>query len=74
MKVTYKGFEIEVKRDKCLAGYSMLYYTVFQIKNGLCLADSFEDSDETVREKIKQLKSLVDDYIENPDDYDQDVS
>lgn len=71
MRVSYKGFEVEVKRDKCLAGYSMLYYTVFQIESGFCLADGFEDSSETTRGKVKQLKLLIDDYIENPDGYDQ---
>lgn len=69
MKLIYKGFEIEVEREKCLAGYSMLYFTVMELDTLWFLVDSFEDSSETIREKIKQMKEIVDDYLKNPKDY-----
>jgi hypothetical protein len=71
MKSTYKGFEIIVKRDKCLGGWSMLYYDVFRIKDGYHLVGNFEDSAETVRGKIKQCKDIVDDYLADPKSYDE---
>jgi hypothetical protein len=72
MKVTYKGFEITVEREKCMAGYDLLYYHIMTPDEEFII-DTFEDSAETVREKIKQLKETVDDYIKNPEDYNNEL-
>lgn len=63
VKAIYKGFEINVERS------GILYFTVMELDTHWPLVDSFEDSSETIREKIKQLKEVVDDYLENPSDY-----
>jgi hypothetical protein len=60
MKVNYRGFELEAKREKCLAGYALLYYTAYI--DGYEYICSFEDSNETTIEKIRQLENMVDDY------------
>lgn len=41
--------------------------------NGYCCIEDFEDSEEYVRTKIKQLKSLVDDALgsNDPDYWDR---
>lgn len=70
MKTVYKGFEVEVKREKCLAGYPMLYFTVMRQSDGWYMIDSFSDSEDTVREMIADLKKSVDDYLENPEDWE----
>jgi hypothetical protein len=70
VKEQYKGFEINVEREKCLAGYSMLYYSIFHISDGWELTSGFEDSAETVQEKIEHMKEIVDNYLENPQDYE----
>ena len=70
MQVDYKGFKIDVRREKCLGGWSLLYYDIFRISDGYHLVGSFEDSAETVREKVKQCKEIVDDYLNNPQDYE----
>lgn len=72
MKVTYKGFEIDVSREKSLGGWSQLYYSVFT-PTGYELVCGFEDSDEKVKDKIEDLKETVDDYIKNPENYDEDI-
>jgi hypothetical protein len=69
MKINYKDFEIEVKREQCLGGWSMLYFTVIT-PTGYYLIDTFEDSSEKVRDKISQLKEVVNDYLENPQNYE----
>lgn len=69
MKIRYRGFEIEVKREKCLAGYNLLYYTVVR-DDGYFLIDRFSYSADTVREMIGYLKQNVDDYIEHPEDWE----
>jgi hypothetical protein len=62
MKVNYKGFELEAKREKCMAGYPLLYFTIYQ--DGYEHVCNFEDSAETVQSKIKDLKAWVDDFID----------
>lgn len=71
MKVNYKGFEIDAHREKCLGGWDTLYFSIFT-PTGYELLSSFEDSEEKVRDKIKQLKEVVDDYLVNPQNYDDD--
>lgn len=72
MKANYKGFEIEVKREKCLAGYSLVYYSIFRISDGWELAGGFYDTADIVRTIIKDMKAMVDDYIANPQNYEGD--
>ena len=58
MKVEYRGHEIEVKRERCLGGWSMLYYSIM-LYGYECLSN-FEDSAEKVATMIKYLKQRVD--------------
>jgi hypothetical protein len=71
MKVNYKGFKLEATREKSLGGWSTLYYTVYT-PTGFELVSNFEDSEETVKDKIQQLKGIVEDYLINPHNYDDD--
>ncbi|MFB0831409.1 hypothetical protein ACEU2D_17630 [Brevibacillus laterosporus] len=68
MKVKYKEFALEARREKSLSGWSTLYYTIYT-PTGYELVSSFEDSDEKVKDKIEQLKEIVDDYLVNPQNY-----
>lgn len=72
MKVNYKGFEIEVKRENCMAGYPLVYFSIFRISDGWEIANGFYDTADTVREVIKDMKVQVDDYLENPSDYEEE--
>lgn len=67
MKTIYKGCEIDVTREQCLSGYKMLFYSVFD--NGFEVTSGFSESNDTVRDYIKWLKTVVDDYKENPEKY-----
>jgi len=60
MKTTYRGHEIDVHRDMCLGGWQMLYYSIFRLSDGFECVSGFEDSAETVRDKIKQFKERID--------------
>lgn len=60
MKVKYRGYEISVERDKCLGGWEQLFYSIYRESDGLECVSSFEDSSETVRNKVKQLKERID--------------
>lgn len=72
MKATYKGFEIEVKREKCMAGYLLVYYSIFRISDGWEFDSGFYDTEDTVRSVMSSMKHKVDDYIANPQDYEGD--
>ena len=70
MKVTYKGFIIDVKRDWAIGGWENIYYSAYRISDGWCLEESFTNSAEMVKDLIEEMKELVDLYLENPKDYD----
>lgn len=67
MKTTYKGCEIEVTRDKCLGGENMLFFSIFD--DGFEVTSGFSESNDTVRNFINDLKEVVDNYRENPEEY-----
>lgn len=65
MKIkNYRGFELEARRKKCLAGYSLVYFYALRLEDGLFMEDSFSDSDDTIKDHLKFLKHRVDLYHE----------
>lgn len=73
MKVFYRGYEIEVRRELSRGGDLLIYYSVYSVAVGErapCLADGFESSDDSVQSYVDWLKARVDDYYLNPEDYE----
>lgn len=70
MKVEYRGHIIDVRREKCLAGYGMLYYSIYRKHDGYCVVESCEDSAEKVRDMIGYMKERLDAEIEDGETYD----
>jgi hypothetical protein len=70
LKVIYKGFEIDVKRDLTIGGWENIYYSAYRISDGWCLEESFTGGYDKVSDYIGNMKELVDSYLENPKDYD----
>ena len=68
MKVKYRDCEINCFRDKSLSGDTLLFYSVF--KDGFEVASGFSEGEDTVKEYIKHLKYVVDDFYEHPEDYE----
>lgn len=71
MKVSYRGHEIDVHRAKCMAGYSLLYYSIFRESDGYECTSGYEDSAETVRDKVKQFKERVDNELAEADPWEE---
>ena len=72
MKVIYRNCEIECTREKSLSGDVMLFYSVFDLgvhEKDLEITSGFSEGEDTVRDYVKYLKKVVDDYIENPEEY-----
>ena len=63
MKTTYKGYDIEVNREECMAGYDLVYFSVFRISDGLEVIADFVDSADTVRTLMQCMKDRVDEFI-----------
>ena len=73
MKVKYRNCEIECTRDKALSGDTFLFFSVFDCgvhDYGFEITSGFSEGRDSVREYIGHLKKVVDDYIENPEDYE----
>lgn len=72
MRANYKGFEIEVVREQSLAGNPTLYMAVVRESDGWFLVDTFSESEDTIRDTMADMKMTIDDYLENPEDYEDD--
>lgn len=66
MEIVYKGFDICVSREKCLAGYKLLYFSVFRKSDGYELISSYTEGSDTVREYIGYMKDRVDGFLDDP--------
>lgn len=63
MKVSYRGHEINVYREKCLAGYKLLYYSVFRESDQFECTSGYSEGCDTVRYWIKYLKERIDEEL-----------
>jgi hypothetical protein len=72
MKLDYKGFEIEIDKRKSVAGDELLYYSAFRISDQFELDSGYSETG-IVNEWIENLKNMVDDYLENPEQYEDDL-
>ena len=60
MKISYRGPEIDVKREPCMGGWPLLYYSIFRESDGYeCLCGFTEDT-SAVRTYIGYMKERVD--------------
>lgn len=63
VKASYRGHEISVTRERCLAGYPILYYSIVRESDGYECMSGLEDSSETVRDKVRQLRERIDNEL-----------
>lgn len=72
MKVNYKGFEITAEREKALGGWDSTYFTVVRKSDDWFMIDSFTEATDPIKEIINDLKASVDEYLENPEEWEED--
>lgn len=60
MKTKYKGHLIEVYRDKCLGGWSQIFYSIFRESDMLECTSGFSETSDTVRNYIGYMKERID--------------
>lgn len=68
MKGKYKGCEINVTKEKCLGGWNMIYYSIYD--DGFEVTSRFSDSEDKVRDFYNDMKEIVDDYRLHPEEYE----
>lgn len=66
MNVVYRGHEINAKREKCLAGYRLLYFSIFRQSDGYECVSSFTTGEDKPADMIEYLKRLVDAELASP--------
>ena len=71
MKINYKGFEIDVYRDECMAGYDLVYRSIYCIEDGYELWADFCDDNDTIKTHIQSMKFQVDEYLKDPEQYEK---
>lgn len=72
IKETYRGFEIEANRQQALGGWENLYYSAYRESDGWCLEDDFTEGSDSEESIVAILKSHIDDYYDNSQDYEED--
>lgn len=69
--VIYNGFELLAWREQAAGGWESLYFYSMRLSDGWFLEDSFTTGDDLVDEYIGHLREQVNDFLENPEDYEQ---
>lgn len=72
MKEVYKGFEITISREECLGGWENTYWTIIRQSDLWIFEDDFTEGNDSLETIMEFLKAHVDDYLENPQDYEDD--
>lgn len=60
MKTVYRGHEIDVHREKCMGGWSLLYYSIFRVSDGRECLSGFTEDTSPVRIFMAYMKERVD--------------
>ena len=68
MKCKYKGYDLEVTREKCLGGWDMAYRTAYL--DGCEVVCDFSNTEDRLSTIMADLKKEIDDRVENPQFYD----
>ena len=71
MKTNYRGYEISVYREEPITKNKCDEFLAFSImKDEFEVTSGFSESTESVRDFMNGLKSTVDDFIENPSEWE----
>ena len=73
MIIKYKGFVLEVNREESLDGYRRIYFYVYRQKDQKEFDTDFYPETVTVREAVKDLKFIIDEYLKHPEHYNYNL-
>ena len=58
MKTKYKGWDLEVKREKSITGDKILFYSIFD--GDLEINSGYSEGEDTLESFMEYLKNIVD--------------
>ena len=64
---SYRGHEITVWREECLAGYELLYFSIFRESDGYECASGYTYDDSDLQVYAGYLRSHIDSELLDPD-------
>lgn len=67
MKAKYRGHEISVWREKCLAGYPLLYYSIFRCSDGYECTSGYSEGSDKVSDFMGYMKERIDAELADAD-------
>jgi hypothetical protein len=67
----HRGHTIDVRRGECLGGWQRLFFTVIRDEDGYICVEDGENSDERVRDKVKQMRRRIDAELLSDDPWDE---
>lgn len=71
MKRSYRGYEIDVHREKCLGGWAMLYFSIFRESDGYECASGCSEDSTPPREYMEHMKKRIDREIESGSPFEE---
>lgn len=74
MKVVYRGHEIDVRRERCMGGRLMLYYSIFRVRDGHECTSGFTEDTSPVSTYVGYMKERVDAELSDPDPWGERAS
>lgn len=60
--IQYKGFDITITKEESIWHEVECYYSAYKLDDGWTLASGHFDIEESIEDKVKELKDLIDDY------------
>lgn len=71
MKTIYREHEIEVTRENCLGGWSMLYTSVLRLSDGLECVCACENTNDTILSQVEYMKERIDEELARQNPWDE---
>lgn len=67
IKVLYRGFEIEVRREAAMGGWENLYFSVVRQDDGRIMTDSFTEGSDDEHDFLAYIKKRVNRWCDHPE-------
>jgi hypothetical protein len=71
MKASYRGYDIDVHRERSMGGDVLLYYSIFRQSDGYEATSGFSTGNDTVRDFIGMMKERVDNELAEDDPWEE---
>jgi hypothetical protein len=72
MKAKYKNCELQATREMSLGSDDYIYWSAFDLADGYEITSGFGDY-STCREAISGLRNHIDEYRNDPEQYEKDA-